>query len=117
MTTGIRIPSPRLWKMQKEWEAELEALINANAVLSYVFRKKEGRWRKLKNFLQAKTWRAYEQGQEELEKQYSLCDTCMGRGIFTMLDTRTRVSFSAYCVCKRGPEMKEIIDRYYVKKE
>src|SRR4051812_3237472 len=117
MITGIRIPSHRLWEMQQEWEAELDALINSDAVLSYVFRKKEDRLKRLKNFLQAKTWRAYEQGQEELEKQYNLCDTCMGRGIYTILDMRTKVSFSAYCFCKRGPEMKKIIDTYYVKKD
>jgi len=116
MITGIRIPSIPLWKMQEAWVAELEAQINSEALLSYVFRKKE-RLGKLKSFLRTKTWLAYEKGQKELEKQYSLCDTCMGRGIYTIADTRTKVSCCAYCFCKRGAEMKDIIERYDVKKD
>jgi hypothetical protein len=116
----LLIPSFVFVRMRDQWIDELKQKIAADPLLSFAYRM-GGRLDGILHVFKTCCEKSYIQAQKEAIETYGACDNCKGSGniIITCLpreegeEARTRLLF---CACPRGKALKEIIDKYYVKK-
>ena len=116
----LRIPSPTLFHKREQWKKKLKEKIAADLLLSYAYRK-GGRLQEIISFLETCCEESYILAQKEMFAEYGACERCKGSGNIILAyvpckEGEKGKTRHAFCACRRGRELKEIIATYYAKK-
>ena len=108
-----------VFTMRDERVSEFKDKLTAENMLAYMFCKAE-RKQAMVNFLEDTVQTFYEQGHKEAFERYGRCDHCKGKGfeqfIFASVqEKKVTGRVSRFCYCKRGEELKSMIETYYQK--